>query len=55
MMYESREEYQKYLQETAGVAGSYFGFYAGVKEAWGESTASSRQKFMAVMDVDIER
>ena len=31
--YESREEYQKYIQQQAGVSGSYFGFSAGVKEA----------------------
>jgi len=55
MTYESREEYQKHLQQEAGVSGSYFGFSAGVKEAWGESTASSRQKYMAVMDVDVDR
>jgi len=53
--YESREEYQKHLQEQAGVSGSYFGFYAGVKEAWGEATSSSRQKYMAVMDIDVDR
>lgn len=53
--FESREEYQKQLQQEAGVSGSYFGFSAGVKEAWGESTASSRQKYMAVMDVDVDR
>ena len=55
MTYESREEYQKHLQEEAGVSGSYFSFSAGVKEAWGESTATARQKYMAVMDIDIER
>ena len=53
--YESREEYQKQLQQEAGVSGSYFGFSAGVKEAWGESTATASQKYMAVLDVDIER
>lgn len=53
--YESREEYQRHLQEQAGVSGSYFGFYAGVKEAWGEATSSSRQKYMAVMDIDVDR
>ena len=31
MTFESREEYQKQLQQEAGV----FGFSAGVKEAWG--------------------
>lgn len=34
MTFESREEYQKQLQQEAGVSGSYFGFSAGVKEAW---------------------
>ena len=53
--YESREEYQKYIQQQAGVSGSYFGFSAGVKEAWGDSTASARQKYLAVMDVDVDR
>ncbi|KAL9983627.1 hypothetical protein ACROYT_G005826 [Oculina patagonica] len=55
MTFESREEYKKMLQQEAGVSGSYFGFSAGVKEAWGESTASSRQKYMAVMDIDVDR
>ncbi|KAJ7388044.1 hypothetical protein OS493_040208 [Desmophyllum pertusum] len=55
MTFESREEYQKQLQREAGVSGSFFGFSAGVKEAWGESTASSSQKYMAVMDVDVDR
>ncbi|KAJ7376791.1 hypothetical protein OS493_032525 [Desmophyllum pertusum] len=55
MTFESREEYQKQLQQSAGVSGSFFGFSAGVKEAWGESTASSNQKYMAVMDVDVDR
>ena len=53
--YESREEYQKYIQQQAGVSGSYFGFSAGVKEAWGDFTASARQKYLAVMDVDVDR
>ena len=53
--YESREEHQKYIQQQAGVSGSYFGFSAGVKEAWGDSTASARQKYLAVMDVDVDR
>ncbi|KAL9984080.1 hypothetical protein ACROYT_G006336 [Oculina patagonica] len=55
MTFESREEYKKMLQQEAGVSGSYFGFSAGVKEAWGESTASSSQKYMAVMDIDVDR
>ena len=55
MTYESREEYQKHLQEEAGISGSYFGFSAGVKEAWGEASASAAQKYMAVMDVDVDR
>ena len=53
--YESREEYQKYIQQQAGFSGSYFGFSAGVKEAWGDFTASARQKYLAVMDVDVDR
>ena len=55
MTYESREEYRKHLQQEAGVSGSFLGFSAGVKEAWGESTSSASQKYMAVLDVDIER
>lgn len=55
MTYESREEYQKHLQQEAGVSGSYFGFSAGVKQAWGESKETARQKYMAVLDIDIER
>ena len=53
--FESRAEYQKYLQEEAGMSGSYFGFYAGVKGAYGESQLSSRQTYMSVLDVDIHR
>ena len=53
--FESREEYSKFIQQEAGISGSYFGFSAGVKEAWGESTQTSRQKYMAVMDVDVDR
>ena len=29
--FESRAEFQQYLQKEAGVSGSYFGFYAGAK------------------------
>ena len=53
--FESRQEYQNYLQTEAGMSGSYFGFYAGVKAAYGESELSNRQTFMSVLDVDIYR
>ena len=55
MTFESREEYRKHIQQQAGVSGSYYGFSAGVKEAWGESTATARQKYLAMMDVDVDR
>ena len=55
MTFESRQEYQRHLQQEAGVSGSFFGFSAGVKEAWGESKASASQKYLAVMDIDIDR
>ena len=53
--FESRSEFQKYLQEEAGVSGSYFGFYAGVKAGWGESETQATQKYMALLHVDINR
>ena len=53
--FESRSEFQKYLQEEAGVSGSYFGFYAGVKSGWGESETQASQKYMALLHVDINR
>ena len=53
--FESRSEFQKYLQEEAGVSGSYFGFYAGVKAGWGESETQASQKYMALLHVDINR
>ena len=53
--FESRSEFQKYLQEEAGVSGSFFGFYAGVKTGWGESKAQASQKYMALLHVDINR
>lgn len=55
MTFESREEYRKHIQQQAGVSGSYYGFSAGVKEAWGESTATAHQKYLAMMDVDVDR
>ena len=53
--FESRSEFQKYLQAEAGVSGSYFGFYAGVKQAWGESTSGASQQYMALLSVDVNR
>ena len=51
----SRGEFQKFLQQEAGVSGSVFGFYAGAKKAWGSSESGSRQQYMSVMDVDVDR
>ena len=55
LTFEGRSEFQQYLQEQAGVSGSFFGFYGGVKGAWGESKAGSRQQYMALLSVDINR
>ncbi|XP_068740594.1 uncharacterized protein [Montipora capricornis] len=55
MTFESRSEFQSYEQQEAGVSGSYFGFYAGAKTAWGESSSSASQKYMAQLSVDINR
>lgn len=55
LTYYSREEYQQSLQQQAGVSGSIFGFYAGVKKAWGSSLLSGSQKYMAVYSIDIDR
>lgn len=51
----SRSEYQKYLEQQSGASGSGFGFYAGVKKAWGSSTTSASQKYLAVFDIDVDR
>ena len=51
----SRAEYQKFLQQQAGMAGSAFGFYAGVKKAWGSSSLSGSQQYMALFSIDIDR
>lgn len=51
----SRTEYQKYLEQQSGVSGSGFGFYAGVKNAWGSSTTAGTQKYLAVFDIDVDR
>ena len=53
--FESRAEFQTYLQQEAGVSGSYFGFYAGAKKAWGSSSSAGGQQFMSVLDVDVDR
>ncbi|KAJ7356220.1 hypothetical protein OS493_025973 [Desmophyllum pertusum] len=53
--FESRSEFQTYLQQEAGVSGSFFGFYAGSKQAWGQSTSASDQQYMALLSVDINR
>ncbi|KAL9985287.1 hypothetical protein ACROYT_G007668 [Oculina patagonica] len=51
----SRTEYQTFLQRQAGMAGSAFGFYAGVKKAWGSSTLSGGQQYLALFSIDIDR
>jgi len=55
MTFESRSEFQTHQQQEAGVSGSYFGFYAGAKTAWGESESGASQKYMAQLSVDINR
>ena len=51
----SRTEYQKFLQEQSGMAGSAFGFYAGVKNAWGSSSVAGSQQYMALFLIDMVR
>ena len=51
----SREEYKKWLQTEAGLSGSYFGFYAGVKTAWGGSSFHASQKYMSILSMEIDR
>ena len=51
----SREEYQQSLQQQQGISGSIFGFYAGVKKAWGSSSLKGAQKYMALFSIDIDR
>ncbi|EDO49894.1 predicted protein [Nematostella vectensis] len=53
--FSSRSEYQSYLEKEAGVSGSYFGFYAGVKKAWGNSFSSNVQSFLSIFDIDVVR
>lgn len=53
--FKGSEEYTTFLQQEAGVSGSVFGFYAGVKEAWGSSSAETKDSFLAILDVNIER
>lgn len=48
-------EFQKYLQQEAGVSELYFGFYAGAKKAWGSSESGAKQQYMSVLDVDVDR
>jgi hypothetical protein len=54
-VFSSRREYQTYLQKEAGASGSFFGFYAGVKSAYGASVSSNQQNNLAVFDIDINR
>lgn len=51
----SREEYKKWLQQQAGMAGSHFGFFAGVKMAWGSSSLSGSERYMSLLSIDIDR
>lgn len=55
LTFESRAEYRTYIQQEAGVSGSVFGFYAGVKEAYGSSDSGASQTFLSVLDVDVDR
>ncbi|XP_031555977.1 uncharacterized protein LOC116292765 [Actinia tenebrosa] len=54
-VFTSRSEYQKYLQRESGVSGSSFGFYAGVKTAWGSSKSGAKQTNLAIFDIDVDR
>ena len=51
----SRQEYQTFIQRQAGMSGSAFGFYGGVKKAWGSSRLSGSQKYMSRFSIDIDR
>ena len=51
----SQQEYQTFIQHEAGMSGSAFGFYGGVKKAWGSSSFSGSQKYMARFSIDIDR
>ena len=51
----SRTEYQTFLQQQAGMAGSAFGFYAGVKKAYGSSSVQGEQRYLALFSIDIDR
>lgn len=53
--FQGSEEYSTFLQQEAGVSGSAFGFYAGVKEACGSASAETKDSFLAILDVNIER
>ena len=53
--FQGSKEYTTFLQQEAGVSGSVFGFYAGVKEAWGSASAETKDSFLAILDVNIER
>ena len=55
LTFESRSEYRSYIQQEAGVSGSIFGFYAGVKEAYGSSSSGASQTFLSVLYVDVDR
>ncbi len=54
-VFSSRREYQSYLETEAGASGSFFGFHAGVKAAYGTAFSSNQQTNLAVFDIDIDR
>ena len=53
--FQGQKEYSTFLKQEAGVSGSIFGFYAGVKEAWGSSSEETKDSFLAILDINIER
>ena len=55
LTFESRSEFQAFLQQEAGISDTYLGFSAGAKSAWEESISSSSSKYMALFSVDISR
>ena len=51
----SRQEYQKFLQRQAGMSGSLFSFFAGVKKAYGSSEVRGSEKYMSLLSIDVDR
>lgn len=54
-VFTSRSEYRQYLERESGISGSVFGFYAGVKSAWGSSESGAQQTNLAIFDIDVDR